>query len=227
MTTDNSKNQEVKDQHDDSASAGEEHEPGLEENETGVAEQYSESLTADELKEKSRDDLIDQVLEQSELIRALKDQMAELDQHIEELNDSNLRKAAELDNLRKRVNRDRAQTYEASRAAAVEAFLPVNDDLIRTLKAIEETDGSTSLKESGIEDGVRLVAEKFEEVLRRYNVERIDQTGVPFDVDLHDAMLRQKPEDEEIDSDIVLEVLENGYRMGDRTIRHAKVIVSE
>ncbi len=64
-------------------------------------------------------------------------------------------------------------------------------------------------------------------MLKKHGVERIDQEGVPFDVDVHDAMMRKKSEDEDIESDIVLNVVENGYRIGDRTIRHAKVIVSE
>jgi molecular chaperone GrpE len=64
-------------------------------------------------------------------------------------------------------------------------------------------------------------------VLNQHGVERIDEKMVPFNVDLHDAMMRRKPEDDSIESDIVLDVIENGYRMGDRTIRHAKVIVSE
>jgi molecular chaperone GrpE len=64
-------------------------------------------------------------------------------------------------------------------------------------------------------------------VLTKHDVERINQTGVPFDVDLHDAMMRQKAEDGSVESGTVLQVIENGYRMGDKTLRHAKVIVSE
>ncbi|MDX1586186.1 MAG: nucleotide exchange factor GrpE, partial [Balneolaceae bacterium] len=109
-----------------------------------------------------------------------------------------------------------------ARAKALEDFLPINDDLQRTLKAFDDSEVNENFM-----DGVELVANKFEEVLNKYGVERIDEELVPFNVDLHDAMMRQKPEGEDIGSDMVLKVLENGYRMGDRTIRHAKVIVSE
>lgn len=164
-------------------------------------------------------------VDRKELIAALAERdryIQEMEQEIDSLKESNLRKTAEMDNFRKRVQRDRAQIYESAKANALEDFLSVNDDLRRTLKAADDLQVPDTFM-----DGVTLVADKFEEVLRKHGVERIDEEMVPFDVDLHDAMMRQKPEDEDIDSDMVLQVIENGYRIGDRTIRHAKVIVSE
>ncbi|MEX2585576.1 MAG: nucleotide exchange factor GrpE [Balneolaceae bacterium] len=148
----------------------------------------------------------------------------ELEQRVEELQESNLRRAAELENVKKRVQRERAAIFEQAHAESVEQFLPVNDDLKRTLQAADSLDDE---RLRGVLDGIKLVADKFEEALKRYKVERIDETGVPFNVDLHDALMRKKVEDEEVESDTVLEVLESGYRIGDRTIRYAKVIVSE
>lgn len=160
--------------------------------------------------------------ELKDLITERDEQIENLEQQLSETKEAHLRKAAELENYRKRVQRERSQIYETAKANALEDFLFINDDLRRTLKAAEEVD-----VEQTFLDGVMLVADKFEEVLKKHGVERIDEEGVPFDVDLHDAMMRQKPEDEDIESDIVLNVVENGYRIGDRTIRHAKVIVSE
>lgn len=149
-------------------------------------------------------------------------EVKKLEHELAEAKDSHLRKAAELENYRKRVQRERSQVYETAKANALDDFLEINDDLQRTLKAAEELDVNDTLM-----DGVNLVASKFKEVLNKYGVERIDEEGVPFNVDLHDAMMRQKPEDDSIGSDVVLNIVESGYRMGDRTIRHAKVIVSE
>ncbi len=157
-----------------------------------------------------------------ELLVARDQKVQELEKELAETKDNHLRKAAELENYRKRVQRERSQVYETAKANALEDFLEINDDLQRTLKAAEELEVNDTLM-----DGVNLVASKFKEVLNKYGVERIDQEGVPFDVDLHDAMMRQKPNDDSIGSDVVLNVVESGYRMGDRTIRHAKVIVSE
>ncbi|HYW34418.1 MAG TPA: nucleotide exchange factor GrpE [Balneolaceae bacterium] len=166
-----------------------------------------EKLEADELREilKERDEEIDQL-------------QADLD----EARDARLRKAAELDNYRKRVQRERAKIYDTAKANAIEDFLSVSDDLKRTLEASEDMDVNQKFLE-----GVSLVADKFDEVLSKHGVERIDEEGIPFDVDVHDALMRRKPEDDSVDSDTVLQVVENGYKIGDRTIRHAKVIVSE
>ncbi len=165
--------------------------------------------------------------ELAQLVLDQQEQLAELENKINELRESNLRKKAELENMMKRMQRERVQIYETSKAAAVEHFLPVNDDLQRTIEALESNENEGKTDAAGIEDGVKMIYNKFQEVLKKYNVEKIDQIGVPFNVDIHDALMRQEPEDENIESDIVLQVLENGYRIGDRTIRHAKVIVSE
>lgn len=157
-----------------------------------------------------------------ELLVAREKEVQVLEEKLKESKDNHLRKAAELENYRKRVQRERSQVYETAKANALEDFLEINDDLQRTLKAAEELEVNDTLM-----DGVNLVANKFKEVLNKYGVERIDEEGVPFNVDLHDAMMRQKPKDNSIGSDVVLNVVESGYRMGDRTIRHAKVIVSE
>lgn len=146
----------------------------------------------------------------------------QLESELASAKDGMLRKAAELENVRKRVQRERIQLFEEAKAGALEDFMPVADDLIRTLKAAE----GSEIEDSFLE-GVQLVADKFKNVLEKHGVERIDQTGVPFDVNLHDAMMKQPAPDNETESDMVLQVLESGYKIGGRTIRHAKVIVSE
>jgi molecular chaperone GrpE len=146
----------------------------------------------------------------------------ELENELASAKDGLLRKAAELENVRKRVQRERVQLFEEAKAGALEDFMPIADDLLRTLKAAEESEIEDSFLE-----GVTLVAEKFKSVLEKHGVERIDATGVPFDVNLHDAMMKQPASDDDTGSDVVLQVLESGYKIGNRTIRHAKVIVSE
>lgn len=157
-----------------------------------------------------------------QLIQDQQNRIQELEEELQRVKETHLRKAAELDNMRKRLNRDRELVYQGARETAMMEFLPVNDDLLRTLDAMKKANADKSFIE-----GIQMVASKFDDILAKHDVKRIDQTGVPFDVDLHDAMLRQKPEDESIESGIVLQVLENGYQMGDKTVRHAKVIVSE
>lgn len=159
------------------------------------------------------------------LILEQQERIADLERQLDEVKDAHLRKVAELENIKKRIQRDKTQLFDTARITAIEEFLPVNDDLKRTIKALEESAESES--DSVMLNGIRMIGKKFDDVLKRFQIERIDESGVPFDVDLHDALLRQKPEDDQIGSDVVLQVVESGYKMGDRTIRHAKVIVSE
>ena len=183
----------------------------------------------DDLKEKIEADLaeeekIEQEIEDSvsEEIDEVEQKVLELQKEVSTLKDMHLRKAAELENMRKRVQRERMQIFEDAKAGALEDFLPISDDLLRTIEAAADLE-----IEEGFKTGVEMVSKKFEEVLSKHGVVRIDHINVPFDVNLHDAMLRQPSTDEKIGSDMVIQVLESGYKIGDRTIRHAKVIVSE
>lgn len=189
-----------------------------EETEQQVAEQ--EEATKKENEDTENAETVDESMEQE--VDEEQSRIEELEEELAHTKDSLLRKAAELDNVRKRVQRERVQLFEEAKAGALEDFMPIADDLIRTLKAAEESEIEDSFLE-----GVTLVADKFKSVLQKHGVERIDETGVPFDVNLHDAMMKQPAPDEETGSDIVLQVLESGYKIGNRTIRHAKVIVSE
>lgn len=190
-------------------------------NHTDTEDSQVDDLHEIDLSESSSDLPVDEVNSQDETDESL---IADLEAQIADLRNANLRKIAEFENYRKRTERERVQLLETAKIAALQDFLPVYEDLQRTLEALESTQAEGV---SQIEDGVKLIENKFSEILSRHNVVSINKTGVPFDVNLHDALLRQKPEDESVESDTVLQVLENGYRIGDRTIRHAKVIVSE
>lgn len=148
--------------------------------------------------------------------------IAKLEQELASTKDSLLRKAAELENVRKRVQRERAALYEDAKVAALQDFLPISEDIDRVLNATEEYE-----VDENFTAGVKLVAGKFEELFSKYGVEAINQTGIPFDVNLHDALLRQPAPDEKTGSDTVLQILESGYKIGNKVIKHAKVIVSE
>ena len=146
----------------------------------------------------------------------------ELEAEVKNLQDQQLRRVAEMENIKKRMQRERIQLFEQAQIGAVESFLPVFDDLMRTLQAMESSD-----TESPYFEGVQMIVNKFNDILTAKGLTRIDETGVPFNVNDHDALMRQKAPDDSMESDTVLQILESGYKLGDRTIRHAKVIVSE
>jgi molecular chaperone GrpE len=150
------------------------------------------------------------------------DLVAQLQTDLAHTKDALLRKAAELENVRKRVQKERISLFEDARIQALQDILPIAEDMNRTLEASATTEIDSSFLQ-----GVQMVADKFKQLFERYGVETISETNVPFNVDLHDAMLRQPASDASIPSNTVLQVLESGYKIGTRVIKHAKVIVSE
>jgi molecular chaperone GrpE len=98
----------------------------------------------------------------------------------------------------------------------VKELLPVLDDLERALDAAEQHEAAT------LEDGVKLVHRSFAEALRKEGLEEIDTSG-RFDPHVHEALLSQPSEAAEGD---VIQVLQKGYRLGDRVLRPARVVVS-
>lgn len=148
--------------------------------------------------------------------------IANLEKELEKTREGMLRKAAEFENLKRRTQKEKSHIFEDARADAISRFLPIREDLKRTLDASKGRE-----IDQGFLEGVELVLANFERVLQEYNVEPIEETGVPFDVDKHDAMLSQPAEDDSVESNTVIQVLEPGYKIGDRVIKHAKVIVSQ
>ncbi len=145
-----------------------------------------------------------------------------LHEELEVAHDKMLRKAAEFDNLKKRTQRERVLLYENAKVDAVSKFLPIREDLKRSVEISRK-----HKVDAGFLEGLELVLSNFDRVLEQYGVEPIEETDVPFDVDKHDAMLSQPSADESKESNTVIEVMEPGYKIGDRVIRHAKVIVSQ
>jgi molecular chaperone GrpE len=139
--------------------------------------------------------------------------IAERDEYLGDLK----RVAAEFENFRKRAARDQASLVARAAERLIKELLPVLDDLERALEAAEEH------HEAKLEDGVRLVHRQLAETLRREGLEEIATDG-RFDPHVHEALLSQPAEAEE---GTVLEVLQKGYRLGDRVLRPARVIVAE
>ncbi|HAC16648.1 MAG TPA: nucleotide exchange factor GrpE [Bacteroidetes bacterium] len=166
--------------------------------------------------------LSDETSEEELRIAELESTIESLKSELEISKDTLLRRTAEFENVKKRMMRERIQLLDDAKIEAVKAFLPVNDDMQRSLGAATDQEIPKAFLE-----GVNLVAEKFNHVLNTYGVEMINESGVPFDVNIHDAMLKTPSNDPSIQSDTVLQVLEAGYKIGDKVIRHAKVIVSE
>jgi molecular chaperone GrpE len=160
----------------------------------------------------------DEVRTDEEQEQSLEERLAEAEAKAEEhLNDLK-RLAAEFDNYRKRAARDQESLVARAHERLVKELLPVLDDLERALEAAEQHE------EAKLEEGVRLVHRSLADALRREGLEEIDTDGA-FDPHVHEALLAQPVED--ADSGHVVQVLQKGYRLGDRVLRPARVIVAE
>ena len=134
-----------------------------------------------------------------------------------EVDDRLLRLAADFENYKKRAARERAEYVALANERLVKELLPILDDLERALNAAEEHE------EARLEEGVRLVHRSLAQLLTREGVKEIETEG-QFDPHVHEALLSQPSEAEE---GSVIDVIQKGYKLGDRVIRPARVIVSE
>ena len=139
---------------------------------------------------------------------------------MEKFRDKYLRQVAEFDNFRKRKEKEVLDSWGLAKADLIKKFIPTLDDLDRTLDAAK-VDENTDALVSGLE----LVKKAFLKVLEDENVEVIDAVGKEFDPEIHEALLQM--EKDGVDSNIVVEETQKGYKLGDRVLRPAKVIVSK
>ncbi len=170
------------------------------------------------------DELADQASEMEDLKTVLEETRAELD----ETKDKLLRKAAEFQNYRRRTEEEKSSLVEFGKSLVIQQFLDVLDDVQRSLEAAEQAEEQQE-QEPGpaykaLKGGVELVYKKFLDELGKHNVEPIEAVGRPFNENEHEAMMQR--EDEDVEPGTVLEEMQKGYRIGDRVLRHSKVIVA-
>ena len=134
----------------------------------------------------------------------------------EELISTLQRLQADFENFRKRAQRDQDALVARAGERIVKELLPVLDDLERALEAAE------SHEEAKLEDGVKLVHRQLEQLLEKEGLAPVETDG-KFDPNVHEALLTQPSESEE---GSVIEVLQKGYRLGDRVLRPARVVVA-
>ena len=156
--------------------------------------------------------------ERDETVDVEVDELAQVTRERDEYLDALRRLKAEFDNYRKRAAREQADLISRATERLVNQLLPVLDDLERALAAAEEHE------EAKLEEGVRLVNRSLAEALRKEGLAEIETEG-QFDPHVHEALLSQ-PDDEK-ESGAILDVLQKGYRIGDRVVRPARVIVVE
>ena len=132
--------------------------------------------------------------------------------------DRYVRAVAELDNYRKRTVRMRAETRDETLRDVLLQVAPILDNLRRALR--QETQEVDALKQ-----GVELICGQFNDVLKGYGLTEIESVGQPFDPEVHEA-LAEVPDDEHTPG-TVIEEMEKGYKLNDKVVRYARVVVSK
>ena len=147
----------------------------------------------------------------------------ELKQQRDDYYDRLLRKTAEFDNYRKRIERERTQLSEAAAADLLQEMLPLVDDMERALKADPGTDASAATE--AFRRGVELIHQQLLKTLGKRGVKPMDALGQDFDPHFHQAVAHE-PADGRREGEVV-EEFSRGYMLGDRLLRPAMVKVAK
>ncbi len=150
---------------------------------------------------------------------ALKLQAEELQKQVDQYKDMLLRKAAEFDNFKRRIENETTNIVKFATESLIDDLLPVVDDFERSLKHSKE-----SKESDAIVKGVELIYLKLVKVLEGRGVKAFETVGKEFSVDYHDALMQVPRKD--LPPHTVIEEVEKGYMLNDKVIRHAKVVVS-
>ena len=138
-----------------------------------------------------------------------------------ELNDRFLRLFSEFDNYKKRVSKEKLDLIATASEKVLVSLLPVIDDFERAIAANEKAAEVDSMKE-----GFNLIYNKLIQMMKRFDVEEIQAKGEEFNTDFHEAVTHFPAQNEE-DKGKVIDVTEKGYKLKDKVIRYAKVVVGQ
>ena len=149
------------------------------------------------------------------------DKTAEYEATIADLKDKYLRQAAEFDNYRKRVLKEKSELIQNGGESVISSLLPIIDDFERALQNMKKSDDTAALKE-----GVELIYQKFMKTLESNGLKTIETKETDFNTDFHEAVaMIPAPNDESKGK--VVDCVQKGYKLNDKVIRHAKVAVGQ
>ncbi len=148
------------------------------------------------------------------------DKMAQMGAEAEEWKDKYLRLSAEFDNYRKRTLREKMELIESGGEDVIKSMLAVMDDFDRALQAMQSAEDVAAVRE-----GVELISQKMRDTLKSKGVSEIEAVGQPLDTDLHEAVAKFPAGDDK--KGLVIDVVQKGYKLKEKVIRYAKVVVGE
>ena len=152
------------------------------------------------------------------------DEIEKLSEELEKLKEEKLRLLAEMENLRKRSEKEKLDSIRYGSINLARDILSPGDNLTRALEAIPE-DEKTSEKFKNLIDGLNMVQKEFSTILSKHGVNKIEAINTKFDHNLHQAMVEL--EDDTVDEGTVVQEMQSGYTMHDRLLRPSMVAVSK
>lgn len=153
--------------------------------------------------------------------KALKDRIEEMEGQIAKEKDDYVRLMAEFENYRRRSAAERLELITTASEKIILEILPVIDDCERAMKALGDSADSAAAKE-----GTELIYNKLLAVLKAKGLKKIEAAGKPFDTEFMEAVA-QFPVQDEAQKGLVFDVIQNGYMLGEKVIRYAKVVVAQ
>lgn len=181
-----------------------------------------ERIEEKEKQEESQESTVqnEETQERQEMPETEKDETEELKARIADLEDKNLRMMAEFDNYRRRTNKEKLELMATAGERIFTEMLPLIDDFERAVSAMEKTDDIDSVRE-----GIRLIQQKFLAFLAKNDVHVIETASADFNTDEHEAVTTFAAGEE--NKGKVIDCTQKGYKLGDKVIRFAKVVVGE
>ena len=144
------------------------------------------------------------------------DQVKQLTEENAQLKDQLLRKMAEFDNFRKRTAREKEELAAHVKAGCAEPIISLIDNFERAL--------SCPCSDTEFYKGIQMLSTQFSDMLKNLGIEEIEALGKPFDPNLHNAV--NQVQDDQYPENTVCQVFQKGYKMGDKVVRHAMVVVA-
>ncbi|MGI6077104.1 MAG: nucleotide exchange factor GrpE [Fastidiosipilaceae bacterium] len=149
-------------------------------------------------------------------------EVAELKKSLAELSDKHMRLMAEYDNFRRRSKQEKLDLYDTSLSDVVCDWLPVIDNLERAISAADQVSGED--KASQVQEGIELIYRQALQVLEKQGVKEIEALGATFDPNIHEAVMHV--EDDQYDTQEIVEVFQKGYKREDKVLRYSIVKVA-
>ncbi len=155
-------------------------------------------------------------VENKEVEKEENSELEKTKQELDEITDRLKRIMAEFENFKKRSSKERENLYNSLVSDIVASFLPVQDNLEKAI--------SVKTEDENLKQGIELVVKQIKDIFQKFGVEEIETVGKPFDPEVHEAV--SSVQDDTLGEKIVKEEYRKGYKIGNKVIRHAMVVVA-